>query len=60
MAKISLPENSRFIKGQYFKGKDLNRPKKINIYRWNPDKKKKPTIDTFEISEKWAFGRRHD
>ena len=49
MAKILLPENSRFTKGQHYKGKNLNLPKKVNIYRWDPDKKIKPTIDTFEI-----------
>ena len=49
MAKISLPKNSRFTKGHYYKGENLNLPKKVNIYRWDPDKKIKPTIDTFEI-----------
>ena len=49
MSKISLPQNSRFTQGKYFKIKDSKRIKKINIYRWNPDKNKNPTVDTFEI-----------
>ena len=49
MARISLPKNSKFSKGNYYKGKNLNKLKKINVYRWDPDKKLNPTIDTFEI-----------
>ena len=49
MARISLPKNSRFSKGNYYKGKNLHKLKKINVYRWDPDKKSNPTIDTFEI-----------
>ena len=41
MASISLPKNSKFTKGNYFKGKNLNKLKKINVYRWDPDKKLK-------------------
>ena len=49
MARISLPKNSKFSKGNYYKGKNLNKLKKINVYRWDPDKKINPTVDTFEI-----------
>ena len=49
MARISLPKNSKFSKGNYYKGNNLNKLKKINVYRWDPDKKLNPTIDTFEI-----------
>tara|TARA_B100000029_G_C17583800_1_gene960497 strand:+ start:1200 stop:1976 length:777 start_codon:yes stop_codon:yes gene_type:complete len=49
MAKISLPKNSRFTKGNYYKLDNPKNLKKINIYRWNPDKKTNPTIDTFEV-----------
>ena len=49
MAQISLPKNSQFTEGNYFKGKKINKLKKIKVYRWNPDKKLNPTIDTFEI-----------
>ena len=50
MAQFNLPENSKILKGNYFKditgSKNL---KKINIYRWDPDKKENPKIDTFEV-----------
>ena len=49
MARISLPINSRFTKGKYYKNTKLNKCKKINVYRWNPDDESNPTIDTFEI-----------
>ena len=41
MVQFNLPKNSKFLKGNYFK--DLTGSKnikKINIYRWDPDKKK--------------------
>ena len=50
MVNISLPKNSTFTKGKYFKALKQENLKKINIYRWNPDKKSNPTIDTFEIN----------
>ena len=50
MVQFNLPENSKILKGNYFKdttgAKNL---KKINIYRWDPDKKENPKIDTFEV-----------
>ena len=49
MVSISLPQNSKFTKGNYFKANNPQKLKKINIYRWDPDKNKNPTIDTFEI-----------
>jgi len=49
MTRISLPKNSQFTKGNYYKGNNLNKLKKINVYRWDPDKKINPTVDTFEI-----------
>tara|TARA_Y100000741_G_scaffold221118_1_gene168526 strand:- start:1964 stop:2740 length:777 start_codon:yes stop_codon:yes gene_type:complete len=50
MTKISLPENSKFVKGDYYKSENNNNVKKIKIYRWNPDTKSNPKIDTFEIN----------
>ena len=50
MVQFNLPKNSKIIKGNYFKdttgSKNL---KKINVYRWDPDKKENPKIDTFEV-----------
>ena len=51
MVQFNLPENAKVLKGNYFKditgSKNI---KKINIYRWDPDKKQNPKIDTFEFS----------
>ena len=49
MVSIALPKNSKFTKGNYFKADNPNNLKKVNVYRWNPDKKINPSIDTFEI-----------
>ena len=49
MTRISLPNNSKFTNGNYYKGNNLKKLKKINVYRWDPDKKINPTVDTFEI-----------
>jgi len=50
MSQFSLPENSKILKGNYFKDKtESQNIKKINIYRWDPDKKENPKIDTFEV-----------
>ena len=50
MSQFNLPEKSKVLKGNYFK--DLTGSeniKKINIYRWDPDKNENPKIDTFEV-----------
>ena len=50
MTRISLPKNSKFVKGDYYKSQNNKNVKKIKIYRWNPDTKSNPKIDTFEIN----------
>jgi succinate dehydrogenase / fumarate reductase, iron-sulfur subunit len=50
MVQFNLPENSKVLKGNYFKDKTGSKNiKKINIYRWDPDKNENPKIDTFEV-----------
>ena len=50
MAEFSLPNNSKIVKGEYYKDKTgSNNLKKVNVYRWNPDDGKNPRIDTFEV-----------
>ena len=50
MAQFSLPNNSKIVKGKYYKDKTgSNNIKKVNVYRWNPDDGKNPRIDTFEV-----------
>ena len=36
---FSLPPNSKFTQGDYYKGKNINKLKKVNVYRLDPDKK---------------------
>ena len=39
MVQFNLPENSKVLKGNYFKDTTGSKNiKKINIYRWDPDK----------------------
>ena len=50
MAEFSLPNNSKIIKGEYYKDKTgSDNLKKVNVYRWKPDDGKNPRIDTFEV-----------
>ena len=50
MAQFNLPSNSKILKGNYFKNKtEWQNIKKVHIYRWDPDKKENPKIDTFEV-----------
>ena len=55
MVSISLPQNSKFTKGNYFKLENPKKLKKINVYRWNPEKNTNPTIDTLIIDCEGAF-----
>ena len=50
MVQFNLPQNSKIVKGQYYKDNtnSLNL-KKVNIYRWDPSDEKNPRIDTFEV-----------
>ena len=46
MAEFSLPNNSKIVKGEYFKDKTgSTNLKKVNVYRWNPDDGKNPRIE---------------
>ena len=53
MVKFTLPQNSKVIKGRAYKNKTSLGDKKIlKIYRWDPEKKDNPRLDTFEIDQK--------
>ena len=53
MVQITLPKNSKIVEGTYFKNNsNNNKIKKLKVYRWNPDDKKNPRIDTYEIDLK--------
>ena len=50
MAELRLPPNSRISKGKvYGAQKSVESPKKIMVYRYNPDSEENPRIDTFYI-----------
>ena len=50
MVQFSLPQNSKILKGKYYKDKSgSDNLKKVNIYRWNPSNNENPRIDTFEV-----------
>ena len=50
MVEIALPKNSRVSKGvtHEIKG-EVKQPRKIDVYRWNPDDPENPRIDTYTI-----------
>ena len=53
MVQFSLPQNSKIVKGKYYKDKSgSNNLKKVNVYRWDPSNKENPRIDTFEVNMK--------
>ena len=50
MVQFNLPEKSKVLRGNYFKDTTGSKNiKKVNIYRWDPDKNENPKIDTFEV-----------
>jgi succinate dehydrogenase / fumarate reductase, iron-sulfur subunit len=50
MAEFTLPANSKIGVGKTFPGPPgATRLREFKIYRWNPDDKKNPVVDTFEI-----------
>ena len=50
MAELRLPPNSRISKGKVYGAQEsVESPKKIMVYRYNPDSEENPRIDTFYI-----------
>ena len=53
MVEFSLPQNSKVIEGiEHPSSIESEDPKKLKIYRWDPDKTKNPRLDTYEIDLK--------
>ncbi|PPR78045.1 MAG: Succinate dehydrogenase iron-sulfur subunit [Alphaproteobacteria bacterium MarineAlpha2_Bin1] len=51
MVEFTLPKNSKIKKGKKHQSKDLGKKNKsFKVYRWNPDDKKNPQLDTFDIN----------
>ena len=50
MVQFNLPENSKILKGKYFKDKTgSSNIKKVYIYRWSPENNENPSEDVFEV-----------
>ena len=52
MAQFTLPSNSKITKGKTHQLKEPAKdPKKLAIYRWDPEDDKNPRIDNYEIDQ---------
>jgi succinate dehydrogenase / fumarate reductase iron-sulfur subunit len=50
MVQFNLPKNSTVKKGKHFTCKTVSKNiKKINVYRWDPEKNENPRLDTYEV-----------
>ncbi len=50
MVQLSLPKNSKVTKGNYFSSdKNMGKAKAFKIYRYDPESKNLPSVDTFVI-----------
>ncbi|HEU5276930.1 MAG TPA: 2Fe-2S iron-sulfur cluster-binding protein, partial [Xanthobacteraceae bacterium] len=50
MAEFALPANSRVGPGKTFEAPaDAKRVKSFKVYRWDPDAKQNPRLDTYDI-----------
>jgi len=50
MVQFNLPKNSTIKKGKHFTCKTESKNiKKINVYRWDPEKNENPRLDTYEV-----------
>lgn len=53
MAEFRLPPNSRVKEGKMHKpAKPCKKPRKVKIYRYDPDSGENPRVDTYEIDAK--------
>ena len=53
MVEFFLPQNSKVLEGTtHTSDNKFEDPKKLKIYRWDPEKKQNPRIDTYEIDKK--------
>ncbi|MEP5155579.1 succinate dehydrogenase iron-sulfur subunit [Planktotalea sp.] len=50
MVQLTLPKNSRMVTGKTWpKPEGVNNLRKFQIYRWNPDDGKNPSLDTYWV-----------
>ena len=51
MVEFLLPQNSKVVEGiTHITDKKSDDPKKLKIYRWDPEKNQNPRIDSYEIA----------
>jgi succinate dehydrogenase / fumarate reductase iron-sulfur subunit len=53
MVEFALPKNSRITEGKQWPkpaGADESKLREYNIYRWNPDDGKNPSVDTYYVN----------
>ena len=52
MVEFTLPQNSKITQGIIHSSKEIfKNSKKLKIYRWDPEKKENPRIDSYEIDK---------
>jgi succinate dehydrogenase/fumarate reductase iron-sulfur protein len=51
MVQLTLPKNSKMTKGKVWNKSEGKKPRKFEIYRWNPDDQANPHLDTYYIDE---------
>jgi succinate dehydrogenase / fumarate reductase iron-sulfur subunit len=50
MVEFALPRNSKIVKGKVWpKPADATKTREFRIYRWNPDDRQNPHIDTYSV-----------
>ncbi len=50
MVEFALPRNSKVVKGKVWpKPNDATKTREFRIYRWNPDDRQNPHIDTYSV-----------
>src|SRR5690606_30689004 len=50
MAEFTLPKNSKVQKGRHFPATNgAKRTRTFKVYRWSPDEKRNPSVDTYEV-----------
>ena len=53
MVEFTLPQNSKVVEGTTHCPTQVSEnPKKLKIYRWDPEKKENPRLDSYEIDKK--------
>lgn len=53
MVEFALPSNSKVTKGKTWSAEKVDQPRRVKIYRWNPEMpEENPRLDTYIVDEK--------